>query len=59
VQIFSVLASVLTIVSFMLFAGIVGWAYGKGRKQAFERAAQEPFVLPDESECSQGTGAGR
>ena len=49
-QIFSVLASVLTVVSFVLFAGIVGWAYSKGRRRAFELAALAPFALPDESE---------
>jgi cbb3-type cytochrome oxidase subunit 3 len=58
-QIFSVLASVLTVVSFVLFVLIVGWAYGKGRKQAFERAALEPFALPDESEASQAGEVGR
>lgn len=52
-QTFSVLASVWTVVSFVLFAGIVGWAYGSGRKQAFEQAALEPFALPDESELGE------
>ena len=47
-EIFSVLGSVLTVVSFVLFAGIVGWAFSKRRSEAFERAANEPFALPDD-----------
>jgi cytochrome c oxidase cbb3-type subunit 4 len=47
-EIFSLLGSVLTVVSFALFAGIVGWAFSKRRKEAFERAANEPFALPDD-----------
>jgi cytochrome c oxidase cbb3-type subunit IV len=49
-EIYSVLGSISTVVSFLAFLGIVAWAYGKGRKQAFERAALEPFALPDETE---------
>ena len=47
-EMFSVLGSVLTVVSFVLFAGIVGWAFSKRRREAFARAANEPFALPDD-----------
>jgi len=55
VQIFSIMASATTVVSFILFLAIVMWAYSKGRKSAFDRAALEPFALPDDSEP---TGSG-
>ena len=47
-ELFSMLGSVLTVVSFILFAGIVAWAFSKRRSEAFERAANEPFALPDD-----------
>ena len=47
-QIYSVIGSVLTVVSFVLFVGIVVWACGKGRKPAFDAASLAPFALPDD-----------
>jgi len=47
-QIYSVIGSVLTVVSFVLFIGIVAWAWSKRRKQAFDAAALAPFALPDD-----------
>jgi len=47
-QTFSVIGSVLTVVSFLLFIGIVAWAWGKQRKRAFDAAALAPFALPDD-----------
>ena len=35
---------VMTVVSFVAFVGIVAWAYGGGRKRAFEDAALLPFT---------------
>jgi len=40
--------SVITVLAFLAFVGIVAWAYGKGRKRAFDEAANAPFALPDE-----------
>lgn len=47
---YSTLASVFTVLSFVVFIGIVFWAYSARRKRSFEEAANEPFVLPDETE---------
>jgi len=47
---YSTLASVFTVISFVVFIGIVFWAYSGRRKRSFEEAANEPFVLPDETE---------
>ncbi len=51
-EIYSLLASTLTALSFLVFIGIIVWAYSGRRKSAFERAALEPFALPDEGEAS-------
>jgi cytochrome c oxidase cbb3-type subunit 4 len=47
-DLFSVLSSVNTVLSFALFVGIVVWAYSKRRRAAFEEAANAPFALPDD-----------
>jgi cytochrome c oxidase cbb3-type subunit 4 len=49
VHIYSILASAMTVVSFLVFVGIVAWAWSARRKDAFAKAAQEPFAIPDES----------
>ncbi len=51
-EIYSTLGSIFTVISFVVFIGIVAWAYSSRRKQAFDVAAQEPFALPDETECA-------
>jgi cytochrome c oxidase cbb3-type subunit 4 len=51
VEIYSSLASVMTVVSFFVFIGIVAWAYSGRRKAAFDAAARAPFALPDEPEA--------
>lgn len=38
-----------TVLCFLTFLGIVGWAWGKGRRQAFDEAAQLPFIEDDVS----------
>lgn len=38
------LRSIMTVVSFAVFIGIVWWAYGKGTKQRFDEAANLPFA---------------
>jgi cytochrome c oxidase cbb3-type subunit 4 len=47
-QIYSILGSVFTVISFVVFVGILLWAFSDRRKQAFDQAALEPFALPDE-----------
>jgi cytochrome c oxidase cbb3-type subunit 4 len=43
------LSSLMTVVSFATFIGIVFWAYSRKRKQAFDDAANAPFALPDDA----------
>ena len=47
-QIYSILASAMTVISFVIFIAIVVWAYGKHRKAPYEDAANAPFALPDD-----------
>ncbi len=47
-ELYSILASVMTVVSFVVFIGIVLWAYSGRRKSAFDAAAQAPFALDDD-----------
>jgi cytochrome c oxidase cbb3-type subunit 4 len=47
-QLYSALSSIFTVVSFVIFIGIVAWAWSARRHDAFARAANEPFALPDE-----------
>lgn len=47
-NIFSVLGSVMTVLAFVTFLGIVVWACSKRRREAFEIAANAPFALPDD-----------
>ncbi len=44
----ALLSTVMTVVSFATFIGIVVWAYSARRKRAFEEAANAPFALPDD-----------
>ena len=37
------LRAVWTLVSFLVFLGIVGWAYGRARKGVFDAAARLPL----------------
>jgi cytochrome c oxidase cbb3-type subunit 4 len=48
-QLYSALSSAITVVSFVIFVGIVVWAWSARRHEAFQRAADAPFVLPDET----------
>lgn len=47
-ELYSTLGSISTVLSFLVFIGIVFWAYSARRKRSFDEAANEPFVLPDE-----------
>lgn len=44
--------SIVTVVLFLLFIGIVWWAYHKGNRQRFDEAARLPF----EEEADGGAG---
>jgi len=46
----TLLHSIMTVVTFITFIGIVAWAYSRKRKKAFEAAANAPFALPDDAE---------
>jgi len=43
------LRSIMTVLSFAFFLGIVWWAYGGKRKARFDEAANLPFAEDDES----------
>ena len=47
-ELYSILGSVMTVVSFLVFIGIVMWACSSRRRGEFEAAAQAPFALPDD-----------
>jgi cytochrome c oxidase cbb3-type subunit 4 len=49
-EIYSTLSSVVTVISFVMFIGIVHWAWSSRRRDEFDRAARAPFALPDESD---------
>ncbi|KFI08364.1 CcoQ/FixQ family Cbb3-type cytochrome c oxidase assembly chaperone [Massilia sp. BSC265] len=43
-QIFDDASSVMTVISFVTFLGIVGWTYVLRRSSDFDKAAQLPFM---------------
>lgn len=43
------LRSIVTVIAFTTFIGIVLWAYSDRSKAAFDRAARTPFDEDDES----------
>ena len=58
-DIYSILATATTVLSFLVFLGIVAWAWSSRRRSAFEEAANAPFALPDETGVSMGNGTER
>lgn len=42
------LRSIVTVLGFITFLGIVWWAWGKGRHEHFKEAAALPFTEDDE-----------
>lgn len=46
---YSIMASAMTVVSFLAFLGIVLWAWSGRRKASFDDAAMAPFALDDEA----------
>ena len=47
-ELYSTLSSAFTVISFLVFIGIVQWAWSSRRHDAFAEAANAPFALPDE-----------
>ena len=45
---FSILASAMTVITFVVFIAIVAWAYSRHRHDPYRDAAQAPFALPDD-----------
>jgi len=52
------LRAVMTVASFLVFIGIVVWAYSGGRKQRFDRAARS-VLEEDATDGGHGRGEGR
>jgi cytochrome c oxidase cbb3-type subunit 4 len=48
-NLFTSISVAATVLSFVVFIGIVIWAYSRRRRPAFDEAANAPFALPDES----------
>ena len=48
-ELYTTLSSVFTVLSFVLFIGIVWWAWSSRRRAEFAAAANAPFALPDDS----------
>lgn len=46
---FSIIASTTTVLSFVAFAVILGWAYSRRNAERFAAAAAAPFAIPDET----------
>ena len=53
-NVYSIASIATTVLTFVAFLGIVAWAYGRGRKKAFDEAANAPFALPDEIDGTSG-----
>jgi cytochrome c oxidase cbb3-type subunit 4 len=51
------LRSIVTVLAFIAFMGIVWWAYSDRRKQAYDEAARLP--LDDDTPMVPGKGAGQ
>ena len=47
-NLFSILSSAATVLTFLSVLGIAAWAYSRRRKAAFDEAANAPFALPDD-----------
>jgi cytochrome c oxidase cbb3-type subunit 4 len=48
-ELYTTLSSVFTVLSFLLFLGIIAWAWSGRRRAEFAAAANAPFALPDEA----------
>jgi cytochrome c oxidase cbb3-type subunit IV len=48
-NLFSIMSSAATVLTFLSFLGIAAWAYSRRRKAAFDEAANAPFALPEDA----------
>jgi cytochrome c oxidase cbb3-type subunit IV len=55
-NLYSIISIAATVLTFLAFLGIVGWAFSRRRAAAFEEAANAPFALPDDGERTPATG---
>ena len=53
-SVYTILGAATTVLAFVAFIGIVAWAWGSGRRKAFDEAANAPFALPDETDSISG-----
>jgi cytochrome c oxidase cbb3-type subunit 4 len=44
----NIIREAITVISFIIFVGILAWAYGKGSKRGFDQAALIPFQESDD-----------
>jgi cytochrome c oxidase cbb3-type subunit 4 len=58
-SVYTFLGTATTVLAFVAFLGIVAWAWGSGRRQAFDEAANAPFALPDETDGISGDDSKR
>jgi cytochrome c oxidase cbb3-type subunit 4 len=58
-NVFSVIASATTVLSFVAFIGILAWACSRRNAARFAAAAQAPFALPDETVAEAARAADR
>lgn len=49
------LRSIVTVVSFLTFLGIIWFAYAKGNKKRFDEAANLPFAEHDDEDAASRT----
>jgi cytochrome c oxidase cbb3-type subunit 4 len=52
------LRSLFTVLTVLLFAGIVWWVFSGRRKQAFDEAARQPLLDDDQPILSGSTAVG-
>ena len=55
-NVYSMIGIVTTVLSFVVFLGIIAWAYSRRRQAAFAEAANAPFALPDDGDGASGIG---
>jgi len=51
----TLLHSIMTLITFITFVGIVLWAWSRKRKHEFSEAANAPFALPDDADGPETT----
>ena len=53
------LRALVTVLAFIAFIGIVGWAYSDRRKASYEEAARLPLEEEDDLSSGSGRSAGQ